>query len=64
MSMSIQFTDAETSEIMEAAARLGVVAEDAARQVVLVFFTKAGGDFEKASEYVLRKNEELYQRLS
>lgn len=64
MSMSIQFSDAETSKIMEAAARLGVVAEDAAREVVLVFFTKANGDFEKASEYVLRKNEELYQRLS
>ena len=44
--------------------RLGVSAEEFAKGAVLRLLEESAQDFEAAAEFVLKKNEELYKRLS
>ncbi len=64
MNMTLHFTETQAQEILAAAARLGMSADEFAREAVLTFVASTGRDFDSAAEYVLRKNAELYKRLS
>ena len=64
--MSISLTlDDEQSARLEARARdLGVDAQELARAAVNDLLTHPAEDFDRAAEFVLEKNRELYRRLS
>lgn len=64
MNMTLQFTDAQATEIEETAKRLGVAPEELAKEAVLKFVASTAREFESAAEYVLSKNKELYERLA
>lgn len=64
MPISIDLPDSQLERLREEAARLGVPPEELARAVVADLLALPREDFEATAEYVLRKNRELYQRLS
>ena len=64
MSISLQL-DAEQSRRLEELAReLGVDARELAKAAVNDLLARPAGDYDRAAEYVLGKNRELYRRLS
>lgn len=62
--LSIELTEAESSKLREKAQGLGVAPEDLARAALSDLLGNEGEDFQRAAEHVLRKNRELYRRLS
>lgn len=55
----------ETAEALEKRAeRLGVGVDDLVREGLVQILSRDDEEFLRASEYVLSKNKELYQRLS
>jgi hypothetical protein len=62
--ISVELSEQQAERLRSAAERLGVRPEDLARAGVTDLLTQPGEDFQRAAERVLRKNEELYRRLT
>lgn len=60
----IELTDADAQRLHAEDARLGVSDEELARAVVTDLLTQRDADFRRAADYVLKKNVDLYKRLS
>jgi hypothetical protein len=64
MKLSVDLSPAQTEQLRLAAERLGLTPEDLARAAIADLLASPGEDFEAAAARVLKKNEELYRRLS
>ncbi len=64
MKLAIQLTDQQASRLEQEAKRLGVATEELARAAVVELVNQPADDFRVAAARVLRKNAELYERLS
>ena len=56
--------DERLAELHELAVRLGVKPEELVRLSIEELLTRPAEAFERAADYVLKKNEELYRRLA
>ena len=63
MKMDIELPETEAEKLRSEASRLGVKPEELAIAAVVDLLNRSD-DFQEAASYVLRKNKELYQRLS
>ena len=63
-SITINISDEQLLKLREIAARLGVSPEDLARVSIVELLAQPEEKFERAAAYVLKKNAELYRRLS
>lgn len=62
--ISIEVSE-ETAEALEQRAeRLGIEVEDLLREGLVDILSRDDKEFLQAAEYVIRKNDELYRRLS
>ncbi len=64
MKLSVDLSEEETKRLETAAKRLGVRSEDLARAALTDLLGRSQEDFQRISQHVLKKNEELYRRLS
>lgn len=64
MRISIELSNEQARILQNAADRLGVKPEELARASLADLMGLLQEDFQKAADYVLRKNEGLYRRLS
>jgi hypothetical protein len=62
--ISVVVSEDQAERLRRAAEHLGVRPEDLARAGVRDLLRQPDEVFERAAEYVLRKNEELYRRLA
>ena len=62
--LTIELSDADAERLTNEATRLGVTPEALVRAVVSDVLTEQNEAFARAMDHVLRKNEELYKRLS
>jgi hypothetical protein len=62
--LTISLPEETLAKLREKASAYGVRAEDLVRAGIDHLLTSPEGDFEKAVDYVLKKNEELYRRLA
>ncbi|NPA26834.1 MAG: DNA-binding protein [Chloroflexi bacterium] len=62
----VQLTDRELKQLQARAERLGLSVEALARATVLAWLVlpASESDFDRAVQYVVRKNEDLYRRLA
>ena len=60
----VELTPAQEQRLKTEAQRLGLSAEDLARLAIEDLLDRPEPDFEEAAQHVLRKNRELYDRLS
>ena len=63
-SITINLTDENFSKLREIADRLRVSPEDLARMSIEELIAQPEENFERAADYVLKKNAELYRRLA
>jgi plasmid stability protein len=63
-SITVNLPDEHLLKLKEVAARLGVSPEDLARMSIEELLAQPEEGFERAADYVLKKNEELYRRLA
>jgi antitoxin FitA len=63
-SITVNLSDEHLLRLKELAARLGVSLEELARVSITELLAQSDEKFESASEYVLKKNAELYRRLA
>tara|TARA_R110002020_G_scaffold81934_4_gene203074 strand:+ start:754 stop:969 length:216 start_codon:yes stop_codon:yes gene_type:complete len=64
MNLSLELTNEQSIRLNELAGELGVDPLDLARAAINDLLTKPDDDFDRAAQYVLKKNSELYRRLS
>lgn len=64
MKVTVELTPEQTEQIKKAAARLQVTPDELVTAGVADFLSVPDAEFQRVSEYVLRKNRELYQRLA
>ncbi len=64
MTISIELNEDQADRFQEAARRLGVKPDELARAAIADLLGRPSDDFQQAAEHVLRKNDELYRRLS
>lgn len=62
--ITIDLAEERLLKLREIAARLGVSPEELVRMSVEELLARPEEDFQRASDYVLRKNAELYRRLA
>ncbi|MBC8254069.1 MAG: DNA-binding protein [Ardenticatenia bacterium] len=62
--ITVALPDDRMVKLKEMASRLGVVPEELVRVSIEELLTRPEADFERAVDYVLRKNAALYQRLA
>lgn len=62
--ITIPLSDERLEQLRELARRTGVSPEDLARASLEDWLRQPREDFTKAAEHVLRKNADLYKRLS
>ncbi len=62
--ITIAVSDERLARLRELASRLGVSPEDLVRLSIDELVGRPPEAFERAAEYVLKKNEELYRRLA
>jgi antitoxin FitA len=62
--ITIALTDDSWSKLQETATRHGVTPEELARVSIEELLSQPDEAFERALDYVLAKNSELYQRLA
>ncbi|HSR68732.1 MAG TPA: DNA-binding protein [Acidobacteriota bacterium] len=62
--MEVPLTKEQKRELAEKADRLKVKPADLAAAAIRDFLGRMDSDFEAAADYVLKKNRELYRRLS
>lgn len=63
-SITINLSEEHLSKLKEIASRLGVSVEDLARMSIEELLAQPEERFERAADYVLEKNAELYRRLA
>ncbi len=64
MAISIELPESQLDELRALAERLGVAPEELARAVVADQLSGARDDFDEIASRILKKNRELYRRLS
>jgi predicted DNA-binding protein len=64
MDLSIRLPEEQSARLADVARRLGVDPLELARAAVADLLSRGAEDFDHAAEHVLRKNAELYRRLS
>ena len=64
MNVTFELPPAQAEKLRQTADRLGISPSELARAAVSDSIGERGVDFEHAAERVLRKNAELYRRLS
>ena len=64
MRIAVELSADEVERLTTAANRLGVRPEELARAALADLLGQNAEDFQKAAQYVLEKNQELYRRLS
>jgi predicted transcriptional regulator len=64
MSISVELDSEQAERLTERARELGVDPRELAKAAVSDLLSRNGDDFERAAQYVLKKNQELYRRLS
>ena len=64
MSISLNLDEEQSSRLEERARELGVDPRELARAAVNDLLTRPAEDFDRAAQFVLKKNRELYRRLS
>jgi predicted transcriptional regulator len=64
MSIAFQLDDAQSQRLEELARQLSVDPRELAIAAVNDLLALPADDFDRAAEHVLRKNQELYRRLS
>jgi predicted transcriptional regulator len=64
MSISIQLDDDQFHRLEELAGELGVDSRELAKAAIGDLLARPAGDFDHAAQRVLKKNRELYRRLS
>ena len=62
--ITISISEDRLEKLKEIATRLRVAPEDLVRATVEELVTRPEGEFQRALEYVLNKNAELYRRLA
>ena len=63
-SITINLADEQLARLQEIAERFGLSAEQLARISIEELLARPDDKFERAADYVLKKNEELYRRLA
>ena len=63
-SITVDLPEEHLSRLREIATRLGVAPEDLARMSIEELLARPEESFERAADYVLKKNAELYRRLA
>jgi hypothetical protein len=63
-SITINLSEQHFLKLKEIAARLGVSVEDLARMSIEELLAQPEEEFERAADYILEKNAELYRRLA
>lgn len=64
MTISVTFDDAQSARLEERARELGVDVQELAKAAVNDLLARPADDFSRAADRVLKKNRELYDRLS
>jgi hypothetical protein len=64
MTITVPLTEPQEVALRELAAELRLGVEEVARLALLDLLDRGDTDFEEAADYVLKKNAELYRRLS
>ena len=64
MTLNLELDAHQLQRLDEAARRLNVSMLDLAKAAINDLLAKPDSDFERAAEYVLQKNAELYRRLA
>jgi predicted transcriptional regulator len=64
MNISIELSDENSKRLAELARRLNVDVRDLAHAAIDDLISKPSDEFDRAANRVLRKNAELYRRLS
>jgi hypothetical protein len=64
MKLTIDLSPAQADRLRQEAERLGLAPEELARAALVDLLATGDDDFRSAAQRVLRKNEELYRRLS
>jgi hypothetical protein len=64
MAIAIELSDHQAKALAEAAARLQVSEAELATAAVRELVAQPAADFDAAAQRVLRRNQELYQRLA
>ncbi len=64
MKLDIELSEAQEQQLAEIAGRLRVPAESLAAAAVRELIAQPEADFARVAERLLRKNQELYERLA
>lgn len=64
MQITLELTDEQSDRLSKLAEKLRIAPAELAQAACRDLIDRADGDFERAAEYVLRKNRELYRRLA
>jgi predicted transcriptional regulator len=64
MAISLNLDDEQSARLEERARKLGVDPRELAKAAVNDLLTSPDDDFDRAAEFALEKNRELYRRLS
>jgi len=64
MTISLDLTGDAERQLAETARRLNIPVRDLAAAAVRDLLARPAEDFERAAEYLLAKNEQLYRRLA
>ena len=64
MQMTIDLSDRQTEQFQQLAKSLSIPLQELVRTAIEDFLLCQAEDFSQAARYVLKKNEELYKRLS
>jgi hypothetical protein len=64
MKLSIDLSPAQADRLRAEAERLGLTPEELARAAIADLLVNVGEDFAAAAGRILKKNEELYRRLT
>jgi hypothetical protein len=64
MAILIELSESQEEKLRDQARRLGIEPQTLATAAVIDSLNREDSDFEQDAEYVVRKNRELYRRLS
>ena len=64
MKITIDLNDVQLEQLRKVADSLGIDPEELAQATLVDQLSQPTEDFQKTAEYVLKKNRELYKRLS
>jgi antitoxin FitA len=62
--LNISLSPSVLERLSEKASKLGITPDNLVRAYIEQLVSQPADDFQKASDHVLNKNKELYQRLS